>query len=70
MEWVSSLAGYSLAILSAYAISHIPAFLVDRINLGEKFYGWIYVPMTPIGFLPATGGNLFKFHILTDVGFS
>jgi hypothetical protein len=51
MEWVSSWAGYWLAIASVSAPSPVPAFLVDRKIWGGKSCGWVGVPIAPVGFI-------------------
>ena len=51
MECVSC-TGYCLTFPSVSSPSSIPAFLVDRINFGPKFCGWVGVPIALLGFLP------------------
>jgi hypothetical protein len=53
MGWVSSWAGYSLAILSITFLSSTPTFLIARINFESKVLCMVGVPFVPPGFLPS-----------------
>jgi hypothetical protein len=70
MVWISSWAGYCLAILLVSTPSPVPAFLVDRIQFVSKFYVWVGIPVAPVGSCWATGVNLFRFAIPNDMSHS